>query len=94
MVGTSLPLASQTGWLPARDCGGQQHGVSGGRRLPSALEAASPLGTSVCTALPCRDPSAVAVFSSDLISYSLASIHRPIPVGRFRPDFCTRSFPR
>jgi len=52
MVGTSLPLALQTGWLPARDCGGQQHGVSGGRRLPSALEAASPLGTSVCTALP------------------------------------------
>ena len=52
MVNRSLSLAPQTGWLPARDCGGQQHGVSGGRRLPSALEAASPLGTSVCTALP------------------------------------------
>ena len=28
-----------------------------------------------------------------LACWALSSIHRPIPVGRFRSDFCTRSFP-
>jgi len=49
MVDRSLSLGVPDRLVACQGCAGQQHGVPRGRRLPSADEAVSPLGTSVCT---------------------------------------------